>query len=64
MSHDDLLDRFHRLANRYNALHRPGATRRLKAELGLGSGPFNDQLTVNEVEEMADELESRVSTSE
>ena len=64
MSHNDLLDRVHRLAGRYNAFHRPGATRRLKDELGLGTDPFNDRRSIEDVEELADEFESRLSISE
>lgn len=62
MDKDDLIDRFHNLKERYDALHRPGATRRLKDELDLGTGPFNDQLTTDEVEELIQELEAQLES--
>lgn len=61
MDHDHLTERFEDLKGRYDALHRPGATRRLKDELDLGSGLFNDRLTTDEVEELIQELEARLS---
>lgn len=63
MTHNDVVDRFHRLKERYDALHRPGATRRLKDDLGLGSGPFNDHLTREEVATLNEELAERLAST-
>lgn len=60
MDHDDLIERYERLKERYDALHRPGVTRRLQDELGLGSGTYNDRVTVKAVEELIWKLEERL----
>lgn len=60
MDQDDVLDRFNDLAERYDALHRPGAWLRLKDELGLGSGPFNERLTTEEIRDLNSAMEERL----
>lgn len=64
MDHNTLIERYEKLKEQYDTLHRPGAARRLKDELGLGSGPFNDRLTIEEVEELIRELKERLSLPE
>lgn len=61
MGEDRPLKRFEALAERYDNLHRPGAWYDLKNELGLGTGPFNDQLTTAEIQELNDAMEERLS---
>jgi len=63
MAQDNALNRFDHLAERYDALHRPGAWLDVKNELGLGSGPFNDQLSTAELQELNEELEHRLKRS-
>lgn len=55
--------RSHRLAERYDALHRPGAWLRVKDNLCLGCGPFHDQLTIEEIGYLAKELEERLPST-
>lgn len=61
MEQDQAVERFRQLSQRYDTLHQSGAWLRLKDNLGLGSGPFNDELTTKELEELNKELEVRLS---
>lgn len=63
MDQDAVVSRFEKLRQQYDDLHRPGAWLRLKDELGLGSGVFNDRLTPTEVEKLNQELEIRLAGS-
>jgi len=63
MDPDHMVERFERLSERYDALHRPGAWLDVKNELSLGSGPFNDHLTPDEVEALTEELADRLEST-
>lgn len=62
MSQQDQIERFNELSSEYEELLGPGATLKLKNELNLGEGPFNEILTEEDlkalVEELADRLEN------
>lgn len=63
MGDDNPVERFHELRQQYDEKHGRGAALDVKDELELGSGTFNDQLTVDEVEELADELALRLAAT-
>ncbi len=61
MDTDDEIERFHELSKAYDQLFGPGKAIDLKDELGLGRGRFNDELTTEEIRELNEELDDRLS---
>lgn len=61
MDTDEILERFHQLSKQFDELHRTGASLQVKEDLQIGSGKFNDKLTITEVEVLTAELEKRLS---
>ena len=65
MNEDELAAQFEQLSQRYDEQYGTGATLRLKDELGLGHGQFNEVLTIDDIETLLCELSRRIpSTSE
>lgn len=61
MDPHNIAARFYELADRYDALHRPGAALQLEELLCLGSGPFNDRLNTSELKKLNEELAERIA---
>lgn len=61
MDRDEIVARFHQLSKQFDELHQPGAALEVKEDLQLGSGKFNDRLTIDEIQELNHVIEKRLS---